>query len=80
MEITGPARGHDLLKTAADPSGTKSLGTWFNCSSGRTPWGTFLTFTGSVSGYQSGLYICRLEARALDGQQGTALVKMAVSR
>ena len=32
----------------------------------------------SVSGYQSGLYICRLEARASDGQQGTALVKMAV--
>ena len=43
MEITGPARGHDLLKTAADPSGTQSLGTWNNCGNGHTPWGTYLT-------------------------------------
>lgn len=43
MEITGPAAGHELMKTAADPSGTRSLGTWNNCGSGRTPWGTYLT-------------------------------------
>lgn len=36
MEITGPARRHDLLKTAADPSGTTSLGTWNNCANGST--------------------------------------------
>lgn len=42
MEITGPARGHDWLKTAADPEGTTALGTWNNCGNGRTPWGTYL--------------------------------------
>ena len=43
MAITGPARGHRLLRTAADPAGIRSLGTWNNCGSGKTPWGTFLT-------------------------------------
>ncbi|MEM9268390.1 MAG: alkaline phosphatase PhoX, partial [Pseudomonadota bacterium] len=43
MVISGPAAGHDLLKTDADPTGTASLGTFNNCGSGRTPWGTYLT-------------------------------------
>lgn len=51
MEITGPARGHDLLKTAADPTGTKSLGTWNNCGNGRTPWGTYLACEENFNGY-----------------------------
>ncbi len=42
MNITGPARGHDLLKTAADPAATSALGTWNNCGNGVTPWGTYL--------------------------------------
>ena len=42
MEITGPARGHALLGTAADPAGVQSLGTWNDCGNGRTPWGTHL--------------------------------------
>ena len=53
MEITGPARGLDLLKTAADPSGTSSLGTWNNCGNGRTPWGTYLTCEENFNGYFS---------------------------
>ena len=53
MEITGPARGLDLLKTAADPSGTESLGTWNNCGNGRTPWGTYLTCEENFNGYFS---------------------------
>ncbi len=53
MEITGPARGHDLLKTAADPTGTTSLGTWNNCGSGRTPWGTYLACEENLNGYFS---------------------------
>ena len=43
INITGPAKGHDLLKTKDDPKGLLSLGTWNNCGSGRTPWGTYLT-------------------------------------
>ncbi|WP_420549912.1 PhoX family protein [Curvivirga sp.] len=53
MEITGPARGHDLLKTKADPTGTKSLGTWNNCGNGRTPWGTYLACEENFNGYFS---------------------------
>ena len=43
IDITGPARGHDLMKIAADKTGTRALGTWANCGSGATPWGTYLT-------------------------------------
>jgi secreted PhoX family phosphatase len=43
MAFGGPAAGHAMLRTAADPQGRRPLGTLNNCGSGITPWGTYLT-------------------------------------
>ena len=41
--VGGPAAGHPMMQTAADPSGRWIKGTLNNCASSKTPWGTYLS-------------------------------------
>lgn len=42
MRIDGPASGHARMRTKADPTGTRSIGTMAGCAGGITPWNTWL--------------------------------------
>jgi uncharacterized protein len=51
MEITGPAAGHVLMQTAADPAGRRVKGMLNNCAGGVTPWGTWVTCEENINYY-----------------------------
>ncbi len=51
FEFTGPAAGAKALRTNADPSGRKPIGTFGNCAGGTTPWGTVLSGEENFNGY-----------------------------
>ncbi|MCO8166081.1 PhoX family phosphatase [Pseudomonas sp. 21LCFQ02] len=43
MNLSGPLKGTDHVKTKFSPDGTRTRGTNNNCGNGYTPWGTYLT-------------------------------------
>ncbi|TDN88557.1 PhoX family phosphatase [Microbacterium sp. BK668] len=51
FELTGPAAGTDLVRTADDPEGRWVRGTLGNCAGGTTPWGTILSGEENFDGY-----------------------------
>lgn len=51
MELRGPVRGSDLVKTKYSPDGTRTRGTLNNCAHGVTPWNTYLTAEENWAGY-----------------------------
>lgn len=51
MDITGPVRGSDWVKTKYSPAGLRTRGTLNNCGHGVTPWNTYMFSEENWAGY-----------------------------
>ena len=69
--MAGPAAGHPLLRTAADPGGRHVIGTYANCAMGVTPWGTYLTCEENFHGYFGGPEVAAASATPAQRRYGT---------
>ncbi len=49
--MSGPASGHRLMQTDADPDGRQPVGLINQCGNGYTPWNTYLTTEENFNGY-----------------------------
>ena len=75
--VGGPAAGHALMRTAADPTGRLVLGTFNNCASGMTPWGTYLTGEENFAYYFNAGEQPSADERALGPAQGRQRLPLA---
>lgn len=51
MDIAGPVRGTDFVKTKYSADGTRTRGTLNNCAHGVTPWNTYMMAEENWAGY-----------------------------
>src|SRR4029077_14284512 len=63
LRISGPAAGHERLRTSADATGTRVIGMLNNCAGGFTPWGTVLSADENFNMYFDGDFSKTREAR-----------------
>ena len=75
MDIAGPARGTDFVKTVFSPDGAQTRGTINNCGNGYTPWGTYLTAEENWAGY----FTRGLDTAVRTQKDNTALLRNGIT-